>query len=1225
LAVVGIGTSAGGLESLKEFFAAMPADSGMAFVVIQHLDPTHVSYMADLLAKYTEMKVLQAEDGTMIEADTVYTIPPNKFLMIRKGMLHLTEPVKNDGVRMPIDFLFRSLAEDQHEKAICMIFSGSGSDGTIGLREVRGAGGMTIVQEPETAQFDAMLRSAIATGMVDFVLPLREIPGTILRYARQSYMDARDGTDREQKLNDVDAILKLLSAQTRTDFAPYKKNTVLRRIERRMGLRHIPLISDYVRFLQENPEEVRQLSKDLLINVSSFFRDAEAFEELRHKAIAPLVREKENSSPLRVWVPGCATGEEAYSIAILLLEELSAAGKNCAIQLFASDVDGDCVKFAREGVYPQTIAADVSEERLKRFFTKQDSRYQVSKQVRELVIFSVQNLISEAPFSKLDLISCRNVLIYIEPNVQRRIISLLAFALSPGGYLFLGKSDGMAAQTGLFTTISQKRRLYRRDGAAQASPADSPFLFEARRAAPVVQKWQTLGRTNLSELNQQVLLKYFDASVVLIDEKGNILNFYGPTRKYLEHPTGEPSLNLLNMVENRISAKFRLALRKAAEESEPVTMERVQFGEGDSGSSANVTVMPILSHTRGDRLLAVIFEEASGVPDSPNRVPGKKIGEDESLVAQLESELKVLKAEFQATIDEYESSAEELKAANEEILSINEELQSTNEELETSKEEIQAINEELNTVNSELNSKVDELTEVNNDLVNFLNSSEIGTIFLDNQFRIKRFTPSAGRLMNLISSDLGRPVSHMAHKFVGLDLVADAERVLASLSTIEKEIQSSDGQWYAMHCLPYRTLDNRIDGVIFTFADVTRLKRSEESMQEARNYAQDIVETVSMPLVVLDGGLRVVSANRTFYQTFRVEPQDTKNRSIYELGSQQWDIAPLRQLLEDIVLKETPFNDFEVDLDFPGIGRRTMLLNARRISRGSDRTQLILLAIEDFTERKRAEELLKSEAQLRQKALELEQQLIASGRLVSLGEITASMAHEFNNPLGIVMGFIQDLLAETDASHPNYRALKIMDEESRRCRKIIQDLMEYARPRSGEFDWIKVKDVIEKTLSMVQSHLYKRNVQVINEAGPDVPRIYADAPQLEQVLLNLYLNAIDAMPEGGTLTVAVEVNSHPADETGRPTEVMITVADTGVGIESGDLPKIFQPFFTAKKKSGLGLGLAICDRIVKNHGGRIEMESRPEQGTTFRIYFPLERQAETGVPSSSAEQKRTGV
>jgi two-component system CheB/CheR fusion protein len=396
-------------------------------------------------------------------------------------------------------------------------------------------------------------------------------------------------------------------------------------------------------------------------------------------------------------------------------------------------------------------------------------------------------------------------------------------------------------------------------------------------------------------------------------------------------------------------------------------------------------------------------------------------------------------------------------------------------------------------------------------------------------------------------------------------------------------------------------------------------------MQEARNYAQDIVETVSMPLVVLDGGLRVVSANRTFYQTFRVEPQDTKNRSIYELGSQQWDIAPLRQLLEDIVLKETPFNDFEVDLDFPGIGRRTMLLNARRISRGSDRTQLILLAIEDFTERKRAEELLKSEAQLRQKALELEQQLIASGRLVSLGEITASMAHEFNNPLGIVMGFIQDLLAETDASHPNYRALKIMDEESRRCRKIIQDLMEYARPRSGEFDWIKVKDVIEKTLSMVQSHLYKRNVQVINEAGPDVPRIYADAPQLEQVLLNLYLNAIDAMPEGGTLTVAVEVNSHPADETGRPTEVMITVADTGVGIESGDLPKIFQPFFTAKKKSGLGLGLAICDRIVKNHGGRIEMESRPEQGTTFRIYFPLERQAETGVPSSSAEQKRTGV
>jgi two-component system, chemotaxis family, CheB/CheR fusion protein len=500
-AVVGIGTSAGGLDALREFFAAMPTDSGAAFVVIQHLDPSHVSHMADILARSTAMNVVQAQDGMPLEANSVYTIPPDKFLKIQKGRLHLTETVKRDGMRMPIDFFFRSLAEDQHEKAICVILSGTGSDGTLGLREVRGGGGMTIVQAPETAQFDAMVRNAMATGMVDYVLAVREMPETILKYARQPYITVIDQSNEQEKLRYLQEILDLLDSHAGNDFGAYKKTTLLRRVERRMGLNHIDKISDYAQFLQENPEEIARLSKDMLISVSSFFRDPEAFEELRTKVFVPLIKEKNDNSPLRVWVPGCATGEEAYSIAMMLREELTAVKKNCPIQLFASDVDSELVRFAREGVYPQSIAADVCEERLNQFFTKQnDGAYAVTKPLRESIIFSVQNLITEPPFSKLDFISCRNLLIYIEPMVQRRIISVFAFALRPGGYLFLGKSDGIAGQSGLFTTVSQKWRVYRRSISGKSGLTDFPFLFE-KRPLSVPQGWDNSSRVNLSDLN----------------------------------------------------------------------------------------------------------------------------------------------------------------------------------------------------------------------------------------------------------------------------------------------------------------------------------------------------------------------------------------------------------------------------------------------------------------------------------------------------------------------------------------------------------------------------------------------------------------------------------------------------------------------------------------------------------------------------------------------------
>src|SRR4029077_21223597 len=592
------------------------------------------------------MRVAQAEDQMALDANSVYTIPPNKFLGLAEGTLRLIEPVKRDGVRMPIDFFFRSLAEDQREKAICVLLSGSGSDGTLGIREIRGAGGMIMAQDPETAQFDSMSRSAIATGLVDYVLPVGDMPAALIKYVQQSYVRAGNKAETEERANGLDAIVSLLAQKAQSDFGPYKKTTLLRRIERRMGLNHMDDVSDYLAFLRQDPDEVARLAKDMLINVSSFFRDAEAFVELREKVLAPLIAEKNNNNSLRVWVPGCATGEEAYSIAMLLLEELGAARKNCPIQLFASDIEPETVRFACEGLYPESIAADVSEERLKRFFTKTDKSYQVTNELRDALISSVQNLITEPPFSRLDLVSCRIVLIYLEPEIQRRIITLFAFALRSGGYLFLGKSDGLAGQNELFAALSPKWRIYGSQGPPQRAVEN--FLLWPEKKAPggaLVEKGHPV--LNLTDLNLQVLAKHFDAAIVLTDERGNILYFCGPTRKYLDHPTGQATLNLLNMIDTEFSARLRLMLRSVAQENEPATLERVPFRGEDRASLVKVTIMPAPARKSSERLFAVIFEEvhrSQGTPSSP--VSAEAGPKDDSLIAQLEAELKALKDEF---------------------------------------------------------------------------------------------------------------------------------------------------------------------------------------------------------------------------------------------------------------------------------------------------------------------------------------------------------------------------------------------------------------------------------------------------------------------------------------------------------------------------------------------------------------------------------------------------
>lgn len=758
--IVGIGASAGGIESLKEFFDKMPADTGLSFVVIQHLDPKQPSHMSVLLSKYTDMKVAQAEDGSAVHANQVYTIPPNKFLFTKDGKLHLTETVSRDGIRMPIDFFFRSLADDQCENAIAVLFSGSGSDGTLGIREIHGASGFVIVQDPKTAQFDSMIEHALATGMVDQALPVRQIPGAILQFVRQARAAESDRPDSEATQNGITSILHLLARQTKNDFRCYKSTTIHRRIERRMGLNQINDIVDYYRLLCEQPSELAKLAKDMLIGVTSFFRDPEAFEELHDKVIAPLVQEKNNAEPLRAWVAGCATGEEAYSIVMLLMEEMARPRKSFRLQVFASDIDAEALKGARAGIYSQSIATDLTEERLARFFIKQDGTYQIDKQVREAVTFASHNVLLDPPFLNMDLISCRNLLIYIEPEMQKKVLGLFAFGLKRSGYLFLGKSENPMEQSDMFEPLSKSFRIFRRKPSVARPVANFALAAGAPAASPGrPEKQQPI---KLSDLNQQVLLKHFNASLVLVDENGEIRHFYGPTHKYLSHPFGNASLSLYDMAENRHSPQLRLLVERAARQNDTVRLKGLEFGRDDAGDAVNVTVTPVIEPNSGARLFAVIFEDAGAPLEA--LPPGARETEiqNDTLVARLEAENQSLKEQIQATSDGFQTTHEELTALNEEVMAINEELQSTNEELVTSKEELQSVNEELITTNNQLNDKVEELGKTNDDLANFLNSSEVRTIFLDRKFCIRRFTPSATELMNLLPLDVGRPVGHIS-------------------------------------------------------------------------------------------------------------------------------------------------------------------------------------------------------------------------------------------------------------------------------------------------------------------------------------------------------------------------------------------------------------------------------------------------------------------------------
>ncbi|MFZ4439503.1 MAG: chemotaxis protein CheB [Syntrophales bacterium] len=899
--IVGIGASAGGLAAIAAFFSGMPADvdPGMAFVLVQHLAPDHKSILTDLIRSYTRMQVFEVTDGMAVQPNCAYIIPPNRDMAFLNGTLLLLEPVLPRGQRLPIDFFFRSLAQDQHERAIGIVLSGTGSDGTLGLRAIKGEGGMAMAQNPESCEYDGMPRSAIATGLVDYVLPPAEMPAQLIRYSAHVFSrpPLPGATPARNVENALNKIYTLLRVQTGHDFSQYKPSHITRRIDRRMAIHQIDTMDGYLSYSQQTPAEVEVLFRDMLIEVTNFFRDPEAFKVIEEQVIPKLFTGKRRDTVIRIWIPGCSTGEEAYSLAILIAEYQEAIKKSFHVQIFATDIDSNAIATARLGLYPASIAADVSPERLSRFFTIEpgSGTYRIHKGIRDMLVFSEQSIIKDPPFSKLDLISCRNVLIYLSGEVQKKLIPLFHYALNPGGVLFLSTSETVGEFLDLFATLDQKLKIYRRrDDIYSAQPKTlGRFLppvtaIDAALPRPPGNRSFPV-KLPLRELTEQALLQQIVQVGALINSHGDILYLHGRTGMYLEPTPGDTGVsNILKMAREGLRQELTMALRKALLTQDTVRYPGLRVKTNHDFATVNLTIRPVAASSNAGRvpqtgaeggnadfLYLVILEEApvpstlsdakGGAPDgfrcdaeqtqistvaalptipgidtSPDSVSAMlRAARAEKLIADaqnaaLKQELRARDEHLQTANEEMETSNEELKSSNEEMQSVNEELRSTNEELETAKEELQSVNEELATVNSELQTKVTDLSQINNDINNLLSGTGIATLFVDHDLRILRFTPTATQIINLIFSDVGRPVAHIVSNLVGYDrLVADAQAVLETLIPREMEVQTTKGRWFTLRIQPYRTIKNVIEGAVLTFVDITEMVKTREALRKA--------------------------------------------------------------------------------------------------------------------------------------------------------------------------------------------------------------------------------------------------------------------------------------------------------------------------------------------------------------------------------------------------------
>ena len=970
--IVGIGASAGGLEAFTQLLRHLPGQTGVAFVLIQHLAPQHESMLTGLLARSSAMPVTEVKDGMRVEPNHVYVIPPNADMAILNGVLHLMARGGAPAPSMPIDYFLKSLAADRREKAIGVILSGTASDGTLGVKAIKAEGGLTFAQEESSAKYPGMPQSAIAAGYVDFVLPPEGIARELARVGVHPYVTpsrtptpAEAGEPEPERFKteaeeDLSRVFILLRAATGGDFTHYKRTMVTRRVRRRMVLHNMESLGAYVRYLEEDRAEVNALYRDLLINVTEFFREPAVFESLQEIVFPRLLQDRPAEAPLRIWVPACSTGEEAYSVAICAVEYLSENHLGHQVQIFGTDISEASIAQARSGRYREGDVAGISAERLRRFFTPMAEGYQVMKSIRDLCVFARQNLIKDPPFSRLDLISCRNVLIYLDSTLQKRVLPTFHYALQSGGYLLLGSGENVAQLSDLFSAVDKKAKLYAKKPKPLATQLGVGVVDRgARRSDPEVVSINRDPRVELQKDLDRLLQAEYSLPGLVVNQDLEIVQFVGRVGPYLDPVAGAASFHLPKMTREGLPLELRAAVHRAQKEDVTVVKERLPVTLNGEPREVGLEVRPLKTLASGERYFLVIFRETPG-----NGEPATVAQEEDTKDAEtrrLKQELAETKAELQDIIEEQEGTNEELRSANEEIQSSNEELQSTNEELETAKEELQATNEELTTVNEELQNRNLELTVSNDDLSNVISNAAVPMVVLGTDLRIRRFTPSAQKILNLIPADEGRPLADLRP---GLE-VPDLEQLIAAAIETgllqEREVRDRQGRWHWLRIRPYRTGENKSEGAVLTLVDIDAFK---SQVSESRQYAEAIVETVRESILMLDQELRVKAANRSFYETFQMSAGETESRFFYELREGQWDIPRLRELLEEVLPEKKELRDFVVEQDFPGLGTRTMLLNARQVVGVREGASLILLAIEDVTQQHQAQRVIARQATL---------------------------------------------------------------------------------------------------------------------------------------------------------------------------------------------------------------------------------------------------------------------
>lgn len=850
--IVGIGASAGGFEALEQFLANVPDQCGMAVAIVQHLDPTREGHLAELLQRGTDMKVVQVKDQTRVRPNHVYVIPPDRNMSILHGVLHLFEPSQERGHRLPVDYFFSSLAQDLQQRAIGVILSGMGSDGTQGLGDIKKKGGLGVVQEPSSAKFDSMPRSAIDADLADIIAPAEELAGLIMDNLGGVPHEKESGeSDESDKHGDVEKILILLRSQTGHDFSLYKKNTLDRRIERRMDIHQLDKISSYARMLNENPEELDLLFKELLIGVTSFFRDPEAWQLLREKTLPELLSDH-SGRQLRAWVAGCSTGEEAYTLAIVFKEVVKnlKPKKNLRLQIFATDLDQDAIDKARQGAFPKKISEDIPPEQLDRYFTKEDSGYRVRADIREMVIFSPHSLIMDPPFTKLDILSCRNLLIYLKPEMQKKLFPLFHYSLRPGGILVLGNAETIGHFTELFFSVKSKSQIYRRlDSSVQLDSIEFPSSFSSGLLAtsntPEQRKYPS---KNLQTEAEHLMLRRYAPPAVLVNESGNIVHISGKTGKYLEPAAGKANLNIFAMARNGLHHELASGFEKALEQTGPVTLRGLKVGTNGGTQWIDVIVERLEESEPLTGLVIIVFCDIAAPLESKKSMKKSSKTAENSRLEEVEQELHQKRDELRVTREKMQAAQEELRSSYEEMQSTNEEMQSTNEELTTSKEEMQSLNEELQTVNAELQGRIDELSQTTDDMRNLLNSTEVATLFLDKELKIRRFTEQVTTIFNLIPGDVGRPLSDLASDLEYSGLCDDARKVLRKLGSVEKAVRTREGRWFSVRIMPYRTSDDRIDGVVISFWDISEAKQLETELKETQAALEERLEGKSSEL-----------------------------------------------------------------------------------------------------------------------------------------------------------------------------------------------------------------------------------------------------------------------------------------------------------------------------------------------------------------------------------------